>query len=366
MIALTAAKIDVELSNVRKSFVEHQAVKGISISITKGEMVALLGPSGCGKTTTLRMIAGLEMPDEGFISIAGREVSRVPPSKRNVGMVFQNYALFPHMTVSQNIAFGLKMQGLAKREIKSRVADAIEMVRLPDLGTRFPSQLSGGQRQRVAIARALVTRPSVLLLDEPLSALDQSLRLEMREEIRRLQKSVGLTTLFVTHDQEEAFSLSDKIVVMNKGEIVQIGRASDVYGAPVSRFVSEFVGISNTIPCQVVSKSGGNVFIRTPWGAVLDVTPLAEINGNEADLLLRPEKVRIGKEAADAPVKIDGLLRDLVDLGPHLQCYVDVQGTSLLSVTSREAVSTLQPGSSVSVGFDPRDLMVFPKRHNGR
>jgi spermidine/putrescine transport system ATP-binding protein len=239
--------IDVELQGVRKSFREVVAVDGVSLRIERGEFFSLLGPSGCGKTTTLRMIAGFEHPTEGEVLIQGRAMGETPPFARNVNTVFQHYALFPHMTVAENVGFGLKMKGRKRSEIETRMSEALELVRLSGYEQRRPRQLSGGQQQRVALARALINHPAVLLLDEPLGALDLKLRKEMQTELKRLQKSVGITFIYVTHDQEEALTMSDRIAVMNGGQVEQVGLPEEIYERPQSRFVADFIGETNFI-----------------------------------------------------------------------------------------------------------------------
>lgn len=236
---------EVVLNHVKKKFGGALAVKDMHMEIEKGELVSFLGPSGCGKSTTLRMVAGFLQPDGGEILIGGKDVTKVPANKRDTALVFQNYALFPHMTIFDNVAFGLKMRKLSKEEIRKRVNEALEMVHLEDFGERYPRQLSGGQQQRVALARAIVVKPRLLLLDEPLSNLDAKLRISMRNQIRELQQKLGLTAIFVTHDQEEALVLSDRIVVLKQGSIRQIGKPQEVFDAPTSHFVADFVGIRN-------------------------------------------------------------------------------------------------------------------------
>ncbi|HZS33453.1 MAG TPA: ABC transporter ATP-binding protein, partial [Methylomirabilota bacterium] len=236
---------ELELRGIRKSFGRTVAVAGIELAVDRAELVGVLGPSGCGKTTTLRIVAGFERPDQGDVVIQGRRVTALPPHRRDIGIVFQSYALFPHMTVFQNVAYGLRVRGLPKTGIADRVADALHLVHLRELADRYPRQLSGGQQQRVALARAVVIRPTVLLLDEPLSNLDARLRQEMRGELRRLQRRLEIATVFVTHDQEEALSMADRIVVMNAGRVEQIGTAEEIYTRPRTRFVAEFIGTCN-------------------------------------------------------------------------------------------------------------------------
>ena len=247
-----------ELENVSKRFGTVAAVEPLTLAVRAGALLALLGPSGCGKTTTLRIIAGFERPDRGLVKIGGRDVTPEPPNRRRLGMVFQNYSLFPHMTVAENIAFGLKMARVPRSEIPPRVSEALSLVRLPGFEDRSPAQLSGGQQQRVALARSLITSPAVLLLDEPLGALDKNLRESMQFELRQLQKRLGITTVLVTHDQEEALTMSDSVAVMNHGRVLQVGPPQEVYARPKERFVSEFLGASNLFPANRASE---NLFV---------------------------------------------------------------------------------------------------------
>ena len=248
-----------EIEHLEKSFGTLRVVKDFNLSIAQGEFVSLLGPSGCGKTTVLRMVAGFETPSSGMIRIDGRDVINQRPNQRHIGMVFQAYALFPNLTVAQNVGFGLKVNGTASAEIAARVTEMLALIGLPELGNRFPFQLSGGQQQRVALARALAVQPSVLLLDEPLSALDAKIRVSLRTEIREIQQKLGITTIFVTHDQEEALSISDRVVVMNGGIAEQVGAPFEVYNRPTTRFVANFVGTLNTFDAVVVDPDAGVV-----------------------------------------------------------------------------------------------------------
>lgn len=260
------AESGLRLVDVAKSFGPVTALKPASFEVPAGEMCALLGPSGCGKTTTLRIVAGFELPDSGRVLIRGEDRTYDPPQRRKLGMVFQNYSLFPHMTVAQNVAFGLRMARVSRAEIETRTRRMLDVVHLPQHADRYPHQLSGGQQQRVALARSLVTEPSMLLLDEPLGALDKNLREQMQFEIRQLQREIGITTLLVTHDQEEALTMSDMIVVMDRGEILQVGSPAEVYERPRNRFVSEFLGTSNLISCIVVGRDGASGLRVRPVG----------------------------------------------------------------------------------------------------
>lgn len=284
---------DLVLHSIVKRYGTTVAVDHVSLSIKHGELVALLGPSGCGKTTTLRMVGGFVGVTEGRISVGGRDITRLPPSKRNMGFGFQNYALFPHMNVASNVAFGLEMRQLSKPEIQRRVNAALDRVHLRALAERLPKQLSGGQQQRVALARALVIEPDVLLLDEPLSNLDANLRQEMKAEIRELQRSLGITTIFVTHDQDEALSVSDRVVVMRQGRVEQDGSPSEVFDTPKSRFVAEFMGVTNLLPGQLEGKDR----FRLGSGEVIKVEPHVKVRG-EVVMALRPERIDIDDERA--------------------------------------------------------------------
>ena len=286
---MTAA---VELRALAKRYGATVALDGVSLSIEDGEFFTLLGPSGCGKTTTLRSVAGFVTPDQGDVVIRGARLNDVPPHRRRVGMVFQHYALFPHRTVAQNVAFGLRMQGAARAEIGGRVDEALALVQLVGYGSRYPRQLSGGEQQRVALARALVTRPSVLLLDEPLGALDKKLRDHMQVELRRLQRNVGITAIYVTHDQEEALTMSDRIAVMRAGQIEQVGTPREIYDAPASRFVADFIGDTNLWRGRAVGPGVvecGGLTIRTAGAAA---------SGVDVTVALRPEKVRLDGDAS--------------------------------------------------------------------
>jgi len=278
-----------ELKNVTKSFASTPAVRDFTLDIEKGSLVSFLGPSGCGKTTTLRMIAGFEQLDTGTIQLDGSDITTMPPNRRDIGMVFQAYALFPNMTVRENIAFGLQMKKTSKMEIKKRVDAVLEMVRLQDTAKRYPHQLSGGQQQRIALARALAVEPRVLLLDEPLSALDAEVRVVLRGEIRRIQSELAITTVYVTHDQEEALSISDKVVVMNKGFIEQVGTPEEIYRAPNTRFVATFIGTANQFYGVVTGKD--SVDCTNIKLSVEDLNDFS--NGQSVVVLVRPENIQV-------------------------------------------------------------------------
>ncbi|MFJ4219740.1 ABC transporter ATP-binding protein [Curtobacterium luteum] len=293
--SLASTGATVELDAVEKHYGAHRALAGLSLTVRPGEFLSLLGPSGCGKTTALRALAGLEAVDAGTIRIDGEDVSTVPVNRRDIGMVFQQYSLFPHMTVRQNVAFGLEMRKVPAAARRERVIDALDMVHLADFADRFPHQLSGGQQQRVALARALVTRPRVLLLDEPLSALDAKVRVSLRDEIRRIQSDLGITTVFVTHDQEEALAVSDRIAVMNAGDIEQIGTPEELYSAPTSAFTADFVGQSNRMRGDL---RGGDVFV---YGFTVPALDRSAADG-PVTAFVRPEDVAFAAEGVTGTV----------------------------------------------------------------
>ena len=292
------AAASVRLRELTKLFGDTRAVDRVSLTIEPGSMVALLGPSGCGKTTTLRMIAGLVEPSAGDILLDERSITGLPVHRRNIGMLFQNYALFPHMTVAENVAFGLETRGIKRAAAASRVAEALQLVQLPDYGARMPSQLSGGQQQRVALARALVIEPALLLLDEPLGALDKALRQSMQVELRTLQRRLGVTAVMVTHDQDEALTMADRIVIMRDGRVEQVGEPAEVYQRPATRFVAGFLGASNFLSGRVASNCDGTILVDVPQGPIVSVASSRPI-GTEVTLALRPEAVSLEPAAAD-------------------------------------------------------------------
>ena len=306
------------IEHVTKRFGTFVAVDDAHFGIRRGEFFSMLGPSGCGKTTTLRMIAGFEQPSEGEIRLEGEDVSKVPPYKRNVNTVFQQYALFPHLTVAANVAFGLQAKKVAKAEITKRVAELLEVVRLADFGNRKPAQLSGGQQQRVALARALVNYPSALLLDEPLGALDLKLRQAMQLELKRIQREVGITFVFVTHDQEEALTMSDRIAVMSEGRVEQIGSPEEIYHQPTSEFVAGFIGMANLMPATVSAVTAGRATATLGDGTVVDAEAADGLAvGDPATFMVRPERMHLsvdrpGSEGAAVPTEVV----DLVFQGP--------------------------------------------------
>ncbi len=341
-MAAADSSVVVRLDRLRRTYGDFVAVDDATLSIARGELVCLLGPSGCGKTTTLKMVAGFVEPTSGRIEIAGTEVTHLPPQKRDTGMVFQNYALFPHLTVAENIGFGPRNVGMRRADIDRRVAELLELVQMSALARRLPSELSGGQQQRVALARALALRPAVLLLDEPLSNLDAKLRVQMREEIRGLVSELRITTIFVTHDQEEALAIADRMVVMNQGRIEQIGRPIDVYEAPQTRFVAEFIGTCNLLPARPGSPGEAVVGERTRIPVRIDGP------WTDGTLAIRPEHLRI----ADAgPIR--GEVSRVVFLGSSALVRVRADGLELIVECPSRLARSLAHGSAVSVEADP-------------
>ena len=322
----------IRLDGVSRRFDEVAAVNGVSLEIAAGEFFSLLGPSGCGKTTTLRMIAGFEEPDEGRVFLDGEDVTTVSPKKRNVNMVFQDYALFPHMTVSDNVGFGLRLKHVPREEIAARTSEMLDIVRLGGHADRRPGELSGGQRQRVALARALVNRPAALLLDEPLGALDLKLRREMQLELKRIQKSTGTTFVYVTHDQEEALTMSDRIAVMNRGVIEQVDDPETVYERPTTTFVAGFIGVSNLMPGEVTSVNGSSAQLRLDAGVDVRTEGGGSSVGERCHAVVRPEKLDIhpAGETIDGRPSVQGSIESSVYLGTATQVVVRLgDGTAM-------------------------------------
>jgi putative spermidine/putrescine transport system ATP-binding protein len=341
----------VHLDRLRKVYGDSVAVDDVSLTIERGELVCLLGPSGCGKTTTLKMIAGFTPPTAGRIAIAGLDVTHMPPQRRDTGMVFQNYALFPHLSVAENIGFGPRNVGMSRAAIKDRVTEMLDLVQMRDFAARLPSELSGGQQQRVALARALALRPAVLLLDEPLSNLDAKLRLQMREEIRGLVKKLHITTVLVTHDQEEALAIADRMVVMNRGRIEQIGRPIDVYESPETLFVAEFIGTCNLLPVQPAGE--GTAII----GATTRIPLPVSRAWTQGVLAIRPEHLRI--VAPDRPGIITGRVARVVFMGSAAHVRLEVDGVELIAETPSRQARGLAAGQVVGMELDPRYLRLF-------
>ena len=343
----------VELDGVVKRFGEVVAVEELHLAIADGEFFSLLGPSGCGKTTTLRMIAGLEFPTEGSIRVHGFEMGLRPPNERPINTVFQSYALFPHMTVAQNVAFGLEMRKVPKSEVKERVERTIDLVRLGGMEERKPRQLSGGQQQRVALARALVNEPQVLLLDEPLGALDLKLREAMQLELKDLQQRVGITFIYVTHDQEEALTMSNRIGVMNHGRLLQVGPPEEIYERPADRFVAGFIGETNFIDGNVIEEGRVSIADGVVVGAVTTSSP-----GTQVTLLLRPESVTLYGSEDNVPagqVRLEGKVRRRLYYGDTLYYEVDLDAGPLVDARMENigAVRRYESGDRVAISFAP-------------
>jgi spermidine/putrescine transport system ATP-binding protein len=325
----------IQLSGVYKKFdgSEVAVVNNLNLNVRKGEFLTLLGPSGCGKTTTLRMIAGFEQPTSGRVIIDGEDVTDISPHERCVNTVFQNYALFPHMNIFDNIAFGLKMKKVSKTEIKERVTAMLKMIQLEGYEKRMPSQLSGGQMQRVAIARAVVNNPKVLLLDEPLGALDQKLRKQMQLELKHLQKRLGITFIFVTHDQEEALTMSDRIVVMRDGVIEQIGAPDEIYERPVTRFVADFIGDTNLLEAKVAALESGNALLRL--GKEEEFIKVSAGNlalDEEVSIAVRPERIKLSYAPVEGESYLKGCLKDRIYTGTSYKTVIELKGGKLITV----------------------------------
>ncbi len=343
------------ITNAVKTFGSNTVVKGFDLSVEKGEFVSFLGPSGCGKTTVLRMIAGFERPTSGKITIDGRDVTDLAPNKRRIGMVFQAYALFPNLNVFGNIAFGLKIAGLGKAETEARVKEMLALIGLSHLEERYPYELSGGQQQRVALARALAPKPQVLLLDEPLSALDAKIRVSLREEIRAIQRQLGITTVFVTHDQEEAMSISDRIVVMNGGRADQIGTPSEIYNRPRTRFVAGFVGTLNVLKAQVDRRNAQTVMVGGKTVQLPEAVATADAQGN-LSLALRPEALSL-LPSESRNVTFDGTVKSVSFMGSVIRIRMDV-GDEAISFDMFNSPTLVPPliGQAASAHFASSDI----------
>src|SRR5215813_2219315 len=354
---------ELEIRNLVKRFTPQSVVGPISLKVAAGEFVSLLGPSGCGKTTTLRCIAGFETPSEGSILLTGAAIERQPPNRRNIGLVFQNYALFPHLTIFENVAFGLRLRRIGKAELIQRVGQALELVGLPDLGGRYPRQLSGGQQQRIAIARSVVLEPRILLFDEPLSNLDLKLRLAMRKELRELQRRLGKTTVYVTHDQSEALALSDRIVVMSNGRIEQVGSPREIYERPANAFVADFIGSSNLLDAVVVRTDRDATIICTDRGVTLRAGPTSYAVGDRVVAMMRPERIRlIDAREAEGNNRLTARLKEVTYLGQDLYLSLDVDsGQELVALTQDSAARQLAAGDEFVVTVDATHILLLPK-----
>jgi spermidine/putrescine transport system ATP-binding protein len=360
-----ASSPEIELVDLEKRFNDVRAVAGVSLEVGAGEFFSLLGPSGCGKTTTLRMIGGFELPTGGRILLRGQDVTREPPDRRPVNMVFQHYALFPHLDVGDNIAFGLRRKNVDKAEVMRRVGEALELVNLQGYGKRKPNQLSGGQQQRVALARALVNRPNVLLLDEPLGALDLKLRKRLQIELKRIQSEVGITFVYVTHDQEEALTMSDRIAVMNLGRVEQLGTPEALYERPSTRFVADFIGTTNLLHGAVTGHEAMATVIRLDSGEACRVAATAERPvESELDVSIRPEAIRLCP-ASDGDATEDSLranVEQVAYLGAAVQYLVRTRGGLAFTVLAPKSGDRASVGEAVSLSWAPEEALVLADR----
>ncbi|WP_249976334.1 ABC transporter ATP-binding protein [Vreelandella olivaria] len=349
------------LESLTKRYGSNAAVQDITLDIAQGEFVSLLGPSGCGKTTTLQMIAGFVEPTRGQILMNGENITSCKPNQRGIGIVFQSYALFPHMTVAENVRFGLEMRKVPAGKSRQQVCEALELVRLDHLGDRYPRELSGGQRQRVALARALVIRPPLLLLDEPLSNLDAQLRENMQIELRNIQQQVGTTTLMVTHDQSEALSLSDRVVVMNQGKVVQVDEPFAAYENPKNNFVSSFVGKTNLLACHIDQREGRQAHVKL-GDYQLEITVPNDIKGDQIQLSIRPEKLELTQQAAG---KLQGRVRTRLFLGNHWLYQVDSSVGELLVTQPNLGAQGAAVGDDVGIHWQEGAVQVLGEQVNG-
>ncbi len=362
---------EVRLVELTKRFGDVIAVDGISLEIGSGEFFSLLGPSGCGKTTTLRMIGGFELPTGGRIELRGSDITTEPPERRPVNMVFQNYALFPHLCVFDNVAFGLRRRSVPDPEVKRRVGRALELVRLPGFDKRRPDQLSGGQQQRVALARALVNEPTVLLLDEPLGALDLKLRRQLQVELKRVQLEVGITFIYVTHDQEEALALSDRIAVMDRGRVEQLGAPEELYDRPATRFVADFIGTTNLLEGAVEAVDGETVLVRLSSGERCLAASTGVRVGDAVDVSIRPEAVELdgddgtGSEGATGAPALLGRIGQSAYLGTSVSHQIRTEGGLALSVVVPRSAPRWSAGDRVRIGWSPANALVLA-RSRGR
>jgi spermidine/putrescine ABC transporter ATP-binding subunit len=364
-----AGKVAVSLKNVTKRFGNFEAVGNLSLEIYEGEFLFLLGPSGSGKTTTLRMIAGYEQPTEGTIEIDGKVVNEVPIHERDIGMVFQNYALFPHKTVTENVGFGLKMRGVGKKERRAKVKGALELVRLSGMEDRYPRQLSGGQQQRVALARALVFHPSLLILDEPLANLDKKLRDNMRFELKSLQEKIGITTIFVTHDQEEALTMADRTAVMDYGKLIQVGTPSEIYNSPKSKFVATFIGETNSFRGRISGKEDGCARVDVEGGWQVSLCGENSVCGSldkctagcMVDFFIRPERIQIAsnKEMAEGNNIYEGRIIFITYLGAQVMYLVEIGREAIFKVSqpTPTGVADYKIGDTVSLSWNSDQIV---------
>lgn len=338
------------VAQVRKDYGSHKALKGVDLEVRKGEFFTLLGPSGCGKTTLLRIIAGLELPESGRVFLGGHDITSLPAAKRQVNTVFQSYALFPHLNIYENVAFGLKARNFSPPEVRRRVGDSLEMLALDGLEKRYPHQLSGGQKQRVALARALVNEPEILLLDEPMSALDAHLRAQVQEDLRKLQRTVGQTFILVTHDQDEAMVVSDRLAVMRDGLVEQIGTPQEVYSRPRNKFVAEFLGAANLVRARRLADGAATDFGFLKLNSRLD--------WDEATLAIRPEHIKLG-QARNEDNWLTGRVREAIYRGQSMDVWLD-PGPFRVRVDTRDRII---PGEQISFCLPPEDLVILEDRY---
>ena len=356
--------VELEVVGLTKRYSPQVTIGAISFEVREGEFFSLLGPSGCGKTTTLRCIAGFESLSEGSITLRGERIDGRPPHRRGVGLVFQNYALFPHLTVFDNIAFGLRVRRVAKAEIADRVRRMLELIDLPEMAGRYPAQLSGGQQQRIAIARSLVLEPQMLMFDEPLSNLDFKLRLQMRDELRALQRRLGKTSIYVTHDQTEALALSDRIAVLSHGRIEQIGTPSEIYERPATAFVADFIGSSNLLKARIVGKAGAGIAVETADGLRLVCASGDGGGASDVSILIRPERIRVqppGTAGASPENRFPARIADVTYLGEDLHLRVELDGGQTLraAVKNGSIDGGCAPERPVEVIVNPGDIHVL-------
>jgi spermidine/putrescine ABC transporter ATP-binding subunit len=348
-----------EIDSVHKKYGDFDAVRGVSLNVPSGTILSLLGPSGCGKTTVLRMVAGLSAPTSGAIRFDGEDVTAVPPHRRNVGMVFQSYALFPHMSVADNVAFGLRMRGVSRAEIRPQVERTLALVQMGAMAERFPAELSGGQQQRVSLARAIVTRPRLLLLDEPFGALDRKLREEMQIEVKQLQRELGLTFIFVTHDQEEALTLSDMIAVMRAGRLEQVGSPSDVYDRPQSHFAAEFFGTLNTLKVEADGSGASGTLVECAVGKWL--VSATQLSGKDALFAVRATDTLVAPLPDKAEGGVEGTIEDTIYKGNTMICRVRLaDGSAFVGHADPSTRASLNQGAAVRLSWPADKAFVFP------
>jgi spermidine/putrescine transport system ATP-binding protein len=353
---------EIRLASLTKRFGDVVAVEDVSLSIRSGEFFSLLGPSGCGKTTTLRMIGGFDLPTSGRVELRGRDVTRDPPDKRPVNMVFQSYALFPHLDVAGNIAFGLKRRGVGGDEIKRRTAAILDRVRLAGYERRRPHELSGGQQQRVALARALVNEPNVLLLDEPLGALDLKLRKRLQIELKRIQMDVGITFVYVTHDQEEALTMSDRIAVMHGGRIEQVGEPEDLYDRPATSFVADFIGTTNLLTGTVEALENDVALVRLGSGDLCRIAGIGRRAGDAVEISIRPESIAVNPAGGSPNGALHGSVEQMAYLGAAVQYHIRTDGGLGVSVLAAKSGQRFESGSSVVLEWQPADALILGDR----